>query len=367
MSSLKFLSIVGPTASGKTSLAAYLASQFNGELISADSRQVYQGMDIITGKDIGTAKFKPQPKLQKKLPGLQIGTYEINAIPIWGLDLVKPDIPFDVSTFVKLAKTVIRDIHSRRKLPIIVGGTGFYHKALLKPPQTLGVPQDTNLRQKLRNKTTDELKQKLQKLAPAKFQKLNQSDQNNPRRLVRAIEVATFLAAHTAHAAHAAHTAHAAHATHKDLNQPQRHSHQVRPDPNANYQTLPNPDRNANYQTLYLGLNLPLDSLEARIYHRTQARIKLGAEEEIKKLIKAGYSWDLPSMTTLGYQEWRQYLEGKLTKEELVSNWTQSEFAYAKRQLTWFKKQPDIHWLTANSKDLPIQAKALVQKLLKTL
>ena len=154
----KLLIIIGPTATGKTKFGVELAKKYNGEIISADSRQVYKGLDIITGKDKG----------------------EYGEIPVWGIDLVDPDYSFNVSDFVKYANSKISEIVSRNKLPIIVGGTALYIKALVEPFETIDVPPDEKLRSK--NLSVADLQKRLGE------NNLNQSDYQNPRRLTRAIE-----------------------------------------------------------------------------------------------------------------------------------------------------------------------------------
>jgi tRNA dimethylallyltransferase len=158
--------ICGPTATGKTKIALQLAKEFNGELISADSRQVYIGNDQETGKDkdlIGDSK-------------------------IWLLDLIKSREEFSVSTWRRLAHEAIKDILARDKLPIVVGGSGLYIKALVQELSDVDAPRDIKLRNS--NKSANELFDQLKQLDPKKAESLNNSDKNNPRRLVRAIEIA---------------------------------------------------------------------------------------------------------------------------------------------------------------------------------
>lgn len=158
----KLLIITGPTASGKTALGIELAKKFNGEIISADSRQVYRGNDIETGKD--------------------------RSFPQWGIDIVDPGTDFSVSDFVKYATQVINDIQKRGKLPIVVGGSGQYIKELLNPSETLNIPPNQKLRKKLNTLTLEQLQLELMAIDRKKWESMNESDKKNPRRLVRAIE-----------------------------------------------------------------------------------------------------------------------------------------------------------------------------------
>ena len=179
----KLLVICGPTATGKTSLGILLAKKVDGEIISADSRQVYIGMDLGTGKDL--------PKNSEfKIQNSKIGYYLFDKIPVWMIDIVKPNQEFSAADFVGLASKVINDINSRNKLSIIVGGTGFYIKALIDGVDTLGIPPDWELRKQLGLKSTAELFEMLSRINSEKSASMNSSDKQNPRRLIRAIEVA---------------------------------------------------------------------------------------------------------------------------------------------------------------------------------
>ena len=242
----KLLVICGPTATGKTALATALAKKLNGELISADSRQVYRGMDLVTGKD------RPD-------------------VPIWLYDVVNPDEEFSVSQWVKLTRSAIIDIKKRKKLPIIVGGTGLYIKALFDPFDTIDIPPNKALRKKLSAVSVAELQ------AQTTRGRMNNSDWNNPRRLIRKIEI------ETSHVT-----------THKK--------------PHV-------------FHAVVIGLTAPLPILDARIDARFNKRLQQGMQKEIDALVKK-YDKNLPSMSAIGL----------------------NEHAYARRQLTWFTKQKDIHW-----------------------
>jgi tRNA dimethylallyltransferase len=300
----KLLIISGITSTGKTSLGLKFAEKFIGEIISADSRQVYRGMDIGTGKDI--------PKnFEFRISNLEFQNKKIpfygNGTKIWGYDLVEPDEEFSVAHFKKIAEVIIKDIQSRNKLPIIVGGTGLYLKVLTESTETTGIPPNNKLRNKLKDFSVGKLKNTLKVIDPIKIQRMNQSDRNNPRRLVRAIEIASFKKID---------------ATPKGL------SYEFK-----------------NKGTIFwIGLKANKDFLYKRIDARVDQRIKKSSEQEVKKLLKKGYNFDLPSMSAMGYREWKPYFEKKASKEEVIKRWKMNEHAYARRQLTWFKANKKINW-----------------------
>ena len=181
----ELLIICGPTATGKTSAALKIAREINGELISADSRQVYKGMDIGTGKDIPKgAKYVSLAKLG--------GYYDADGIRIWGYDLVYPEKEYSVADYSKTARQIIRDIWKRKRTAIIVGGTGFYINVVVDGIQTAGIPKNESLRKSLEKLSVDELFEKLALLDSIKAASLNTSDKKNPRRLIRAIEIAQW-------------------------------------------------------------------------------------------------------------------------------------------------------------------------------
>jgi tRNA dimethylallyltransferase len=248
----KILVVCGPTATGKTALAVQSAKSFNGELVSADSRQVYRGMDLITGKEKAD-------------------------VPIWLYDVVDPDEEFSVSHWVKLAGRAVADIQKRNKLPIVVGGTGLYIHALLNPLETVNIPPDSKLRAQLSMLSKEKLQKKLQMVAPNVWKKLNISDSNNPRRLIRKIEIAK-----------------------------------------SKIQTKTQTDP---YDYLLIGLKAPLVELDKRIDARMNQRKKKGIEREIARFLLL-YDRNLPSMSAIGL----------------------NEHAYARRQLTWFRKDPTVTW-----------------------
>jgi tRNA dimethylallyltransferase len=294
----KLLVIVGPTATGKTSLALELASKYNGELISADSRQVYKGLDIGTGKD--------KPKGAK----------------ILGLDLVEPTEDFSVADYQKYAQKIIKKIDSQNKLPILVGGTGLYIKAVLEGIETSTIPKNQKLRTKLEGKSPSELYSMLLSLNKIKAQSLNNSDKNNSRRLVRAIEIASLVIPDK-------------HTRHPEL--PPRHPELV------------SGSESLRYNSLIIALTAPKEHLNNKITKRVNKRIKQGFEQEVQSLLASGVTWDHQSMSSLGYRQWKDYIEGNITKKEAIQNWIKEEQKYARRQLTWFKRAKGVNWFDISS------------------
>lgn len=263
----KLLIICGPTGTGKTKLAIGLAKKFNGELVNADSRQVYKGLDALTGKD------------------------RSEDVPIWLYDVAEPTEEFSVAHFVRLANDAIEDIRRRGKLPIAVGGTGFYLRALTSTIDTLMIPPNKKLRNRLRYASIDQLQKELRHADPGKWNKMNHSDKLNPRRLVRAIEVASATAV---------------------------------------------PGAKQNQDVLWIGLSLARVILKDRIGGRVLQRFDQAIGE-----VTDG----LPPI--LGAGPLLDYVRGQTSKEEAIAQWVQAEYAYAKRQMTWFDKEPSIHWFDA--------------------
>lgn len=298
----KLLVICGQTGTGKTSLAIYLAKKFNGELISADSRQVYKGLDIGTGKDID-----------------EIRKSRVN---IWGYDLVDPKKNFSVGNYIRFAQKAISDIQKRGKLPILVGGTGLFIKGVTDGIPTAFVPRNLKLRKNLQEKDAGELFEILAQFDPIKAGSLNRSDKLNPRRLIRGIEVATW----------------------------------------GMERKTPRLFNKPKYDIFEVGLQTSLENLSKKIEKRVDKRIRDGVETEIKTLISSGLSWDSQSMTSLGYRQWRDYFEGNGDKKDVVDNWKREELRYAKRQLAWFNKDARINWFDSSNKHISEDVEKLVRK-----
>ncbi len=271
----KILVILGPTATGKSELAARLARKYNGEVISADSRQVYKGLDIGTGK------------ITKK---------EMRGVPHYMLDVVSPKKVFTVAEWQKQTKKIITDIISRGKLPIICGGTGFYIQSIVEGLVLPEVPPNKPLRKKLENKSLEELQKLLAKLAPRRFASI---DIKNPVRLIRAIEITEKI---------------------------------------GSVPTLRRAQGKNSYEFLQIGLKLSEKDLKIKIHDRVLSRMKRGMIKETKNLHKNGLSWKRMRELGLEYKYLAYYLEKKTTKQELCENIEKGNLDYAKRQMVWFKR-----------------------------
>ena len=295
----KLLVICGPTATGKTALAIKLAKKFDGEIVSADSRQVYKGMDIGMGKEWGD-------------------------VPIHGYDLVDPRREFSVSKYLKFARKILKDIWRRGKLPILVGGTGLYIKGVVDGIPTVEVPRNNELRKRLEEKSADELFESLSQLDAVRAGSMNSSDRKNPRRLVRAIEVAQWNLGHGV----------------KCLTSDILHPTSV----------------------LVIGLTAAKEPLNTRIEDRVGERVKAGIKKEIESLLKNGVSWDDQSMMSFGYRQYRDFFEGEVPEEVVVSEWTREEQKYVKRQMTWFKKDKRVGWFDIFEVDYQKKVEKMVAK-----
>lgn len=272
----KITVIVGPTAVGKSDFAVQYAKKHNGEVISADSRQVYKGLDIGTGK------------ITKK---------EMRGIPHHLLDVENPKKQFTVGKFKELAEEAIADITSRGKLPIICGGTGFYINAVAHNISYPDVSRNGALRKRLSSKTPDELFRLLTKLDRKYAGSLNNSEKHNPNRLMRSIEIATALG-------------------------------NV---PRIKKGTSP-------YQIKWIKLTLSAQQLKKRINKRLIKRFDHGMIQEVKKLHKNGLSWKRMEELGLEYRYIARFLQKKISKEEMIKLLQTEIWHYAKRQILWFKR-----------------------------
>jgi len=304
--------ILGPTASGKSELAVKLAKKFNGEIVSADSRQVYKGMDIGTGK------------ITKK---------EMQGIPHYLLDVASPKRRFTVSQYRKLVLKTINKIFKKGKIPILCGGTGFYIQAVVDGIVIPEVPPDWKLRKKLEKKSVEELYKILKKLDPKRAKTI---ESKNPRRLIRAIEIILKT---------------------------------KRPVPALKKNPLP-------YPVLLISIKKGKKELSSLIRERLLRRLKRGMIAEVKKLKKSSLSWKRLEEFGLEYRFVAQYLQKKLKSKEDKSsssslavaqeydemvNLIQKEIEhFAKRQMTWFKRDKRINWVKNYNK-----AEKIIKKFLE--
>jgi tRNA dimethylallyltransferase len=287
------LAVVGPTAVGKTALAIGLAQRLGGEVVSADSRQVYRGMDI------GTAKPTPAERA---------------AAPHHLLDVAEPDDEFSLATYQDLASAAIHDISGRGKLPILVGGTGQYLAAVLQGWQLPRVAPDPALRARLEAEAAEHgaeaLHARLARVDPAAAASIMAS---NVRRVVRALEV-----------------------------------YELTGQPISTQRAVQAPP----YHARTLWLTLPAPALYERIDLRVDAMVTGGLVDEVRGLVARGYGWELPAMSSLGYREFRAYLAGESTLEEAVQRLKYNTHAFARRQKGWFARLPNLVQLPADAPDL---------------
>ena len=281
----KILVIVGPTASGKSDLAVKIAKKFNGEIVSADSRQIYRGMDI------GTAK-----------PGKK----EIAAIKHHLIDIKNPNQDYAAGQFKKDAIRAINKIIKLGKLPILVGGTGLYVDAVVKNIEFPEVKRDKKLRARLeeeiKKRGLDYVFQKLIDLDPEAAYIV---DPKNPRRVVRALEVALISG--------------------KPFSAQRKTSKPL-------------------YDVLEIGISIPSEMLKKRIARRIEQMVRKGLVNETRGLIKR-YGKSCKVFDTIGYREITDYLKGKISLAEAIEQMNKNTWHYAKRQITWFRRNKKIRWI----------------------
>ncbi len=298
----KLIVILGPTASGKSDLAIKIASRYNGEIISADSRQVYKGMDIGTGK------------VTKK---------EMAGITHYLLDVASPRQTFTVAQYQKLGAAAIKKILSKGKLPVIVGGTGFYIDALLYNYNLPSVKPNLKLRHELEKKSAEELFEKLKSLDPVRAGTI---DSNNKVRLIRAIEIVL--------------------STKKPV--PELKLWQTQGEP--------------LYDFLKIGIKIAPDKLKERIKKRLIVRFKDGMTEEVKRLRKNGLSWKKLDSFGLEYRFISLYLREMISKKEMEEILKKEIWQYSKRQMTWFRKDKKIKWIKKSDQAILLAKKFLGKK-----
>ncbi|HQM16032.1 MAG TPA: hypothetical protein PLM16_02375 [Candidatus Woesebacteria bacterium] len=329
--------IQGLTATGKSGLAELIAKLainnklFQGVvLVGADSRQVYQGLEILSGADLPQKAHTCLPVnsdlVVEETVKINTGQYRYFLHPqlpleYHGLSIISPDQSWSVAHFLNFAYPVIEQAWLRGYLAIVVGGTGFYHHQLLHPQATLSIKPNLVLRQQAENQSLSDLQKWLTKLNPAKFNSMNYSDQNNPRRLIRAIEIETKFSSRSK----------------SQTNNSREGIFQ----PNKYFQ----PSKILKIAPTFDLLQLPL-----LISKRVNDRFKLGVIDEIKALLKNESLSPLVTSAT-GFSPLKEYLRDQLSLTNATQIWINQELRYAKRQATWLKKYPPQQWLELKNTD----------------
>lgn len=277
----KVIAVAGPTASGKTSYSIELASEIGGEIVSADSRLVYKGFDIVCAK----------PSIAER-----------NGIPHYMMDIVEPEYDYTAGLYVKDARKIIYDILSRGKVPIVVGGTGLYFRLLLENFEPPKVEPDYALREKLKDMSNEDL---YSMLADLDSEGVKSIELNDRKKLIRSIEIVQY--------------------TGKSLNAAKGLKDET------------------EFDVEWIGRNFPRDILYERINKRVDIMLENGMIDETKHLLeKHGRIQNITD--TIGYHELIEYLDGKLSLETALDLLKQNTRRYAKRQLTWFRKNKNIQW-----------------------
>lgn len=313
----KIIIICGPTGTGKSFLALNLCRRYHGAIISADSRQVYQNICLGTGKEISSETYNIQKERHRWL---------INNIPVYGYDIVPLDSHFSVSGYEKeVFTTFIPEIIKEKQNIFLVGGTGLYIKSIIDGIDTISIPPDLKLRQKLeklqKRKGTAALFQKLHQKFPLRA---SQIDPQNPHRIIRAYEIAE-----------------------------------------AYEKGFIPMKRTRNFDLLLIGLTYQRQELYSRIDQRVDFIIANGLISEIESLLSHKIAWNFPAMKSIGYIEFEPYFNGEKSLSECVECLKFNTHAYARRQLTWFKKDPRIKWFDLNEKTSLLEIDNLIAKFLE--
>jgi tRNA dimethylallyltransferase len=314
----QIISITGATATGKSKLALDLAESLieNNQvqrvyLLSVDSRQVYQGLEILTAADLphGWQLIKKKPYRHFAHSQLPITLHGVSIIPIWQ--------DWSPAHFKKLYLSLKKQLTDKEVL-ILVGGTGFYHRQIIQPAATLSIPPNPTLRQKLDKKSLQFLQETLKQTDPEKFETMNQSDVQNPRRLIRAIEIAQFTD------------------TKKTIKK----------------------SKEENICSIHL--TLTQKEREEKIKRRVAERFKHAVHEVKACLDQFKLSSELPAASSIGFTQVADYLNHELNKHQALLQWQRSEIQYARRQDTWWKKTENLNFLEANDQKLLTKTLALV-------
>lgn len=299
--------LTGPTAVGKTKASIGLAKAVGGEIISADSMQVYKHMDI------GSAKIKKE---------------EMEGVPHYLVDVLEPDEEFHVARFQEMAKAAMEEIYARNHIPILVGGTGFYIQALLYDIDFSKGEEDTSYREELEHYAEEQGAQALHdRLRQVDEKSADTIHANNVKRVIRALEYY--------------------HQTGEKISEHNENERQ----------------KESPYNFVYFVLNDERSRLYERIEKRIDLMMEEGLLEEVKHLKEKGYTKDMVSMQGLGYKEILDYLDGITTLEEAIYILKRDTRHFAKRQLTWFKRERDVTWI--NKQDYRYEEPLILEEMLK--
>lgn len=298
------IAIVGPNASGKSDLAVRLAKEFGGEIISADSRQVYRGLDIATGKVAGRWHRTNVQSKTLSLDSVNIlrprRMYGYRGIPHHCIDFVSPRRAYSVSEYQRCAAKAIAGAHHRGNLPFLVGGTGFWADAVGRGLEIPPVPPNPNLRRELARKSPVALLKILARLDPERAQTI---EAQNPRRIIRAIEIASVLG------------------------------------------RVPKLRARPAYRVLWIGIRLPERELARRIRRRLALRVGRGMIEEARRLRQSGLPWQRFYELGLEYRYLADYLRGRIGRDELTPTIERAIRRFARRQMRWFGRNKNIRWV----------------------
>ncbi|PJA45159.1 tRNA (adenosine(37)-N6)-dimethylallyltransferase MiaA [Candidatus Uhrbacteria bacterium CG_4_9_14_3_um_filter_50_9] len=300
----KVIAILGPTASGKTSLGIAIAKQFNGEVVSVDSRQVYREMNIGTAKPEGVwveHEIEKGGSINQLFGARKM--FVVDEVVHWGIDLVDPDEDYSVAQFKQYAEQKIKEIVQRGKLPILVGGTGLWLQAVIDNLDLAATPADADVRAELESRPLGDLFAEYKRLDPAGAEFI---DRENKRRVVRALEVTKL--------------------TGKPFSE-QRSAGEPK------------------YDVLQIGLDVPREELYERINQRVEEMVAMGLVDEVRRL-KGKYGCEIDAMTGIGYRQICEFLNGNESLAEAIQATKQATRRYAKRQMTWFKRDERIKWIT---------------------
>lgn len=293
----KLIVIVGPTACGKTNWSLRLAKKINGEIISADSRQIYTKMNIGTAKEPGEWRWNGFRR-----------TYFVDDVPHHMIDFLDPGKNFTAAHFRDKAVKYAKLSYKNKRQPIVVGGTGLYISSLTDNLQIPRIAPNKKLRASLDEKSIDELFELLKNIDPESAKKI---DKNNKRRVIRALEVSILSG--------------------EPFSRQQLRGESL-------------------FEVLKIGIEVERAELYSRIHARVDSMIEKGLLDEVKKLLHKRYHWDLPSMSSIGYRQFKEYFDGEQTLEQVVF-WIKKETKnYAKRQLTWFRRDKEIKWVDSYDK-----------------